>query len=481
MFEEVKEMIDSTIYTNGRGEVTAKNLNLGMHAIVDATEEGLAEVKGDVTALGKRVDEIAENGTGGDVAYVYVPFENQLSDVQIEENKKSYVKILNGADLKVNIIGSICNAECYRIESGAITFGVIAHVVAENSSGASFYHESLLCILSNDGTVIVDAVDDYNTPASSGSLRVWANNLVGLENTEEQTAENINTFNTLFSGEHASVLVCAEIEEFVPEAGYVGKQTMTTPVRAVVIDIKSQDSNLQGVAMYFGNTDTDGIGLLPDGTVEPFSEEQPTEYEFYIPEDNSKVLDSDFIAKNKAFYDGAVVYSTFTWDDTDVKIYLVKSNGMERMFITPINTKVSGGMTFLYFKGSTLKQVSLTPEGTVSVEVLASAPASNGPLRVWINEMTGGENNSEQVAENAETFKAMWNETPQMAILCAAAGLGGFPMMMASPVVVYRLISENGEDMISMAYRDIIDQGNGLEIMETYVYLKQDGTVTIEY
>ena len=271
MFEEVKEMIDATVYENGNGEVTAKNLNLGMHAIVDATEEGLAEVKGDVTALGKRVDEIAENGTGGDVAYVYVPFENQLSDVQIEENKKSYVKILNGADLKVNIIGSICNAEFYRIESGAITFGVIAHDVAENSSGASFYHESILCILSNDGTVIVDAVDDYNTPASSG------------------------------------------------------------------------------------------------------------------------------------------------------------------------------------------------------------------PLRVWINEMTGGENNSEQVAENAETFKAMWNETPQMAILCAAAGLGGFPMMMASPVVVYRLISENGEDMISMAYRDIIDQGNGLEIMETYVYLKQDGTVTIEY
>lgn len=104
-----------------------------------------------------------------------------------------------------------------------------------------------------------------------------------------------------------------------------------------------------------------------------------------------------------------------------------------------------------------------------------------GALRVWINEMSGGENNSEQVAENAETFKAMWNETPQMAILCAATGLGGFPMMMASPVVVYRLISENGEDMISMAYRDIIDQGNGLEIMETYVYLKQDGTVTIEY
>ena len=271
MFEEVKEMIDATVYENGRGEVTAKNLNLAMHGVVDATEEELGKVNDAVKTVEDKVTAIEENGTGGDVAYVYGPYGNQLSDVQIEENKKSYVKILNGADLKVNIIGTICNAEFYCIESGAITFGVIAHVTAENSSGARIYHHYFLCTLSNDGTVIVDAVDDYNTPASSG------------------------------------------------------------------------------------------------------------------------------------------------------------------------------------------------------------------PLRVWINEMVGGENDSEQTAENIATFKAMWNDKPQHAILSAVMGMGGFPMMIALPVVVYRLISENGEDMISMTYRDIIDQGNGLEIMETYVYLKQDGTVTIEY
>lgn len=115
------------------------------------------------------------------------------------------------------------------------------------------------------------------------------------------------------------------------------------------------------------------------------------------------------------------------------------------------------------------------------VTALESTPASIGPLRVWINEMMGGENTTEQIEENIATFRAMWNEAPQMAILCAAAGLGSFPMMVASPVVVYSLISEKGVDMISMAYSDIIDQGNGLEIMETYVYLKQDGTVIIEY
>ena len=175
MFEEVKEMIDSTIYENGRGEVTAQNVNLAMHGMVDATEEGLAVVKDDVAALGKRVDEIAENGTGG----------------------------------------------------------------------------------------------------GAGALRVWANNLFGLENTEEQIAENIATFNILLSGEHASVIACSEIEESVPEAEYVGKQFMTIPVRTIVVDAKSPDFNVQGVVLYYGENDTDGVGLLPDGSVEIIAEEKP--------------------------------------------------------------------------------------------------------------------------------------------------------------------------------------------------------------
>ena len=261
MFEEVKEMIDATVYENGNGEVTAKNLNLGMHAIVDATEEGLAEVKGDVTALGKRVDEIAENGTGGDVAYVYVPFENQLSDVQIEENKKSYVKILNGADLKVNIIGSICNAEFYRIESGAITFGVIAHDVAENSSGASFYHESILCILSNDGTVIVDAVDDYNTPASSGPLRVWINEMMGGENTPEQTEENKAVFDSLMlNGSQSTILVSSSIMD--------GKESVMT-YNPIMTKITESDEIIQfTLALNFGNGLVDfTITLNSDGSI----------------------------------------------------------------------------------------------------------------------------------------------------------------------------------------------------------------------
>jgi hypothetical protein len=184
-----------------------------MHGMVDATEEKFGEVNDAVKAVEDKVTALEENGTGGDVAYVYVPFGNQLSDVQIEENKKSYVKILNGADLKVNIMGSICNAEFSRIESGAITFGVVAHATAENSSGARIYHEYLLCILSKDGTVIVDATDDNNTPAPSGPLRVWMYQNDMSELTQQQVDDNIATYNAIASGDITPVLVCVKFED----------------------------------------------------------------------------------------------------------------------------------------------------------------------------------------------------------------------------------------------------------------------------
>lgn len=69
MFEEVKEMIDSTIYTNGRGEVTAQNVNLAMHGMVDATEEKFGEVEQTVEATNGKIVElekqIEEGGLGG--------------------------------------------------------------------------------------------------------------------------------------------------------------------------------------------------------------------------------------------------------------------------------------------------------------------------------------------------------------------------------------------------------------------------------
>ena len=281
MFDEVKEMIDSTIYENGRGEVTAQNVNLAMHGVVDATEEELGKVNDAVKTVKDKVTAIEENGTGG----------------------------------------------------------------------------------------------------GSGALRWWlAHESFGIVNTPEQTQENIATYNKLVEDKYASVILCYGMD-------------------------------MSSISTYTS---------------------APVAVQYAILGGESQMMLCASIAVEEGY-------------------------PMECIAVMPY------------------------PDGTMEVLMWQQTSAPSGPLRVWINEMTGGENNSEQVAENAETFRAMWNEKPQMAILCAAAGLGGFPMMMASPVVVYRLISENGEDMISMAYRDIIDQGNGLEIMETYVYLKQDGTVTIQY
>lgn len=72
MFEEVREMIDSTIYTNGRGEVTAQNINLAMHGMVDATEEKFDEVDGEfkqtevkITEIKQDITKLSEGGLGG--------------------------------------------------------------------------------------------------------------------------------------------------------------------------------------------------------------------------------------------------------------------------------------------------------------------------------------------------------------------------------------------------------------------------------
>ena len=75
MFTEVREMIDSTVYTNGRSEVTAQNVNLAMHGIIDATEDKLEEVGNNFnnlsTSINADIEDIKtqlEEGTGNAVA-----------------------------------------------------------------------------------------------------------------------------------------------------------------------------------------------------------------------------------------------------------------------------------------------------------------------------------------------------------------------------------------------------------------------------
>lgn len=126
MFEEVKEMIDSTIYTNGRGEVTAQNVNLAMHGIVDAAKDEVAEVSEDVQVVNAKIEnlekKIEEGGIGGlelkfpmilmellevtAVEEMYIdrekaaeiaaemPFLKEPLDKMFEENAKAYAKYI---------------------------------------------------------------------------------------------------------------------------------------------------------------------------------------------------------------------------------------------------------------------------------------------------------------------------------------------------------------------------------------------------
>lgn len=72
MFEEVKEMIDSTIYTNGRGEVTAQNVNLAMHGIIGAAndqfqlvDKEFKNVDGKIVEVKNEITKLSESGIGG--------------------------------------------------------------------------------------------------------------------------------------------------------------------------------------------------------------------------------------------------------------------------------------------------------------------------------------------------------------------------------------------------------------------------------
>ena len=72
MFTETREMLDATIYPNGRSELGAKNVNLAMHAMLDATEgqvvridEGIAATDVKITEIRNDLTKLGESGLGG--------------------------------------------------------------------------------------------------------------------------------------------------------------------------------------------------------------------------------------------------------------------------------------------------------------------------------------------------------------------------------------------------------------------------------
>lgn len=121
--DELKSMIDSTIATNGKGEITGEALNLALKAIVDAMSQGASEV-------------------------VKVPGDNALTSAE-----------------------QAANAEAYERISGFLTAGLGVSVLTVATSGelAGQYMVPLSIALS-DGAVSLMSFSGTITLASDGSI-----------------------------------------------------------------------------------------------------------------------------------------------------------------------------------------------------------------------------------------------------------------------------------------------------------------------
>lgn len=155
MFKETKEMIDATIYENGNGEITAQNVNLAMHGMLDAVETEVEAVKTDVEAVKDKVAEIEKSAGSGVLRVWYSPVV-ELTEKQINDNKASYNEIRNG--------GAI-DSVYYIVEEGVIGYphllatglegGIVAVVAANIAIGPNgeVTAENATLVLSEDGTV----------------------------------------------------------------------------------------------------------------------------------------------------------------------------------------------------------------------------------------------------------------------------------------------------------------------------------------
>ena len=271
MFEEVKEMIDSTIYTNGRGEVTAQNVNLAMQAIVEATE-------------GKIVS-LEENGLSSSGALKVWLWDEEVGIVpteeQIAENIATYNKLLDG-----NHSGVILCADWILPDDTKTTLSINVCAQAINSVGESYVVlqgaqpkmnsnniQTFLIQLNADGTMVISNGEDS---ASSGPLRVWVYYDDISELTPEQVAENVETYKAICKGEHNAVVLCGHSKDQYLE----GHSTITS---TQTLAIKASDEEIYDVGIYFDNINIISgkkelvtLILSQDGSLEVHYWEEPS-------------------------------------------------------------------------------------------------------------------------------------------------------------------------------------------------------------
>lgn len=139
MFKETKEMIDATIYENGNGEITAQNVNLAMHGMLDAVET-------EVEAVKDKVAEIEENGVGGGGMYeLKVGASNDgigLTEEELQSNANLY-KVFNAGTLNKPI--------CIRSSEGVMFANMIARGTIADGSTIVLIDFLLITEIDTDG------------------------------------------------------------------------------------------------------------------------------------------------------------------------------------------------------------------------------------------------------------------------------------------------------------------------------------------
>lgn len=160
MFKETREMIDSTVYTNGNGEVTAKNINLAFHGVIDATEEKITEVEENATTLSNKVSEvenkvaeIEENGMGGSGAlrvWINEAMGGSITEEQRTENLASLDAIINGTGGVLKVMYTLDDVLCTLMPISYYGIAAEGAVISVYIEGKETYY-----ILEIDGSVTI--------------------------------------------------------------------------------------------------------------------------------------------------------------------------------------------------------------------------------------------------------------------------------------------------------------------------------------
>ena len=227
--EEMKTMIAETIMPNNKKAITAQSL-----ANVLTT--------------------MAENsGEGGGDALVYCILDGgdmELTPEQKAHNAESFKKLIQErVDMKLaagtDILTEVDdNVEFYFTGADGVKFKVV-------------------CSMTTGEYIRLEEI-----PSPSRSLRVWMND----ENTPEQTAENVATFNTLMNVEGTRSVVIAIQTEVRGANGIVGCSTSyTTPTSVAVVKMYNPDNESYIVVSFKSQDTTVTIKLHADGTLEAAS------------------------------------------------------------------------------------------------------------------------------------------------------------------------------------------------------------------